>query len=407
MSYICFSNAGEIDPRLITVMGTNVKAHADAIGTFGTGLKYAIAIVLRLKGEITIHTGKGVLTFDIVRDSIRGKEFEFILMNGHGSEACAADDRILGFTTELGKLWQPWMAYRELYCNARDELGCAKLVEEIGEPKAGFTRIYVDCEELLATHNAPESWLLPDNMAPLEANSAFQAYPSLGNGAYYYRGIKVGKFSNAPMFTYNILQHMNLTEDRTLSEHQVDFAIKYGALEHSASKAFLKRLFLASKEEGIHEAAFRYEPWYTPNPIALDVLRELRQTKRALLSPSLNAIAEQYLPQEDPTAVALTRLQQATFDRACGFLTKLGFHLQHEVVFVETLGSQWISGLAQKERIYIPISTFGKGTKFLASTLLEEHLHLTQGLADESRELQDWLFDKVVSMGEELLGEPL
>ena len=38
---IVFENAGEIDPRLFALIGVNVKESENAIGFFGTGLKYA------------------------------------------------------------------------------------------------------------------------------------------------------------------------------------------------------------------------------------------------------------------------------------------------------------------------------------------------------------------------------
>ncbi|MDP9645853.1 hypothetical protein J2793_001286, partial [Paraburkholderia caledonica] len=47
------------------------------------------------------------------------------------------------------------------------------------------------------------------------------------------------------------------------------------------------------------------------------------------------------------------------------------------------------------------------GTKQLASTLIEEYIHLRHGWKDMTRELQNFLFDKLVSVGEELVGEPL
>ena len=39
--------------------------------------------------------------------------------------------------------------------------------------------------------------------------------------------------------------------------------------------------------------------------------------------------------------------------------------------------------------------------------MLEEVCHLKYGYADESREFQNFLIDKLVSLGEEMEGEPL
>jgi hypothetical protein len=74
---------------------------------------------------------------------------------------------------------------------------------------------------------------------------------------------------------------------------------------------------------------------------------------------------------------------------------------------VESLGEGCL-GLAEGQTIYIAERVFHMGgTKQLASTLIEEYLHLRHGWKDLTRELQTFLFDKLVSVGEELVGEPL
>ncbi len=58
MSFVIFRNKGVIDPSSITTFGVSSKENPGAIGFFGTGLKYAIAILLREGCDITIHAGK-------------------------------------------------------------------------------------------------------------------------------------------------------------------------------------------------------------------------------------------------------------------------------------------------------------------------------------------------------------
>jgi len=47
------------------------------------------------------------------------------------------------------------------------------------------------------------------------------------------------------------------------------------------------------------------------------------------------------------------------------------------------------------------------GTKMIAATLLEEHIHLKLKLKDYTVNMQNYLFEKIISLGEELVGEPL
>lgn len=67
---IVFENEGEIDPQLIMLIGVNVKASDSAIGFFGTGLKYAIACLLRWGEEIEIQSGTSLAGVAIVEASL-------------------------------------------------------------------------------------------------------------------------------------------------------------------------------------------------------------------------------------------------------------------------------------------------------------------------------------------------
>src|SRR6185437_6468608 len=110
---VVFENRGEIDPIAIRTFGVSVKESENPIGFFGTGLKYALAILLRTKHRITIQSGERVLHVGTREAVVRGERFDLITLDGEP----------LGFTTQVGKTWAVWMAYRELYCNARDEGG--------------------------------------------------------------------------------------------------------------------------------------------------------------------------------------------------------------------------------------------------------------------------------------------
>lgn len=141
---IVFENAGEIDIDAITTFGVSVKVGENPIGFFGTGLKYAIAVLLRTDHKVSIWSGDRQLRFTTERREVRMKPFDFVLMR--------EGDRLtpMGFTTELGKTWKPWMAYRELYCNARDEGGSVYSVANPNaatDPRRGQTQIRVEGAE--------------------------------------------------------------------------------------------------------------------------------------------------------------------------------------------------------------------------------------------------------------------
>ena len=65
-------------------------------------------------------------------------------------------------------------------------------------------------------------------------------------------------------------------------------------------------------------------------------------------------------------------------------------------------------GLAHDDTIWLSERAFEiGGSKQLAATLIEEFLHLRHGWQDCTRELQNYLLEKLVSLGEELQGAPL
>src|SRR3990172_10357377 len=132
---VSFKNSGKIDPRCITIIGVSVKETENPIGYFGTGLKYAIAIILREGGQITIWRGLERFDFNTVNIEIRGESMKLIHMNG----------RELGFTTALGKHWKVWQAMREIYCNTVDENGISKEGEIL--PTEGTTTVCVTLPE--------------------------------------------------------------------------------------------------------------------------------------------------------------------------------------------------------------------------------------------------------------------
>lgn len=106
---IIFENLGEIDFRSISHFGINVKPGKSPIGFFGTGLKYAIAVLMRTGQKVTIYSGLSKCTIGTEESEFRGKNFNFI--------KATVDDNPsydIGFTTELGKMWPLWAAYREL-----------------------------------------------------------------------------------------------------------------------------------------------------------------------------------------------------------------------------------------------------------------------------------------------------
>ena len=94
-------------------------------------------------------------------------------------------------------------------------------------------------------------------------------------------------------------------------------------------------------------------------------------------------------------------------DKAISFLCKIDISAsQYPIKIVDSMG-EGIMGRAIEGTIYLSLLPFNMGTKQVASTLMEEWVHTRLGVKDFDYGMQNWLFDKILSMGEELSGAPL
>lgn len=217
---IVFENTGEIDIRLAMLIGVNVKESESAIGYFGTGLKYAIACLTRWEESITIQSGLAEFNFNSEPVSIRGKDFSLINLFSK------LDRAQLGFTTELGKNWQPWMVYRELWSNAHDE-PYARVYETSSKPvpSANVTRVIVSGSKIEQAHEDRSLFILDRVLSSaLAATSKLEIYPGPASGIFY-RGILVQALEKPSIFLYNITAQLHLTEDRTADRWSTDSII--------------------------------------------------------------------------------------------------------------------------------------------------------------------------------------
>lgn len=183
-----------------TTMGVSVK-DGKSIGKFGTGLKYAIAGILRLGGSVTAHIDGVSHEFTAKQSNIRGRDFQIIHCNG---APC-------GFTTELGKHWQPWQLFRELASNSLDEGG--EWTRDETSSDSARTVIQVRCREVEESEHA-EQVFLGKRKTLVESSCGATIYEG-PNRHYYYRGIRAGSFGCVAPVTVDVCSG-ELSEDRLL-----------------------------------------------------------------------------------------------------------------------------------------------------------------------------------------------
>lgn len=252
---IVFENSGEIDPRLISLIGVNVKESSTAIGYFGTGLKYAVACLSRWGETITIQSGLAEFTFDVEKAKIRNQSFDILVMRS------MVDQLQLGFTTELGKRWEPWVVYRELWCNAHDE-PTPRVYDAIKPPTpvAGLTRVIISGAKIEKAHNTRSEFIL-EGREPLHVLPGLEIYEGEGKRIFY-RGIAVQAPDKPSLYTYNILDQLYLTEDRTAGSWSTDPIIARG-LSQLKDAGIIDATLTAPSEK--LESRLDYDYVYSPS----------------------------------------------------------------------------------------------------------------------------------------------
>lgn len=385
MSIVSLTNAGLIPIEAVTTMGVSAKEGENPIGFFGTGLKYAVASLLRLGHKITIYRGLDRYDFASEPGEVRGKEFEFIRMTG------PEDTQRLGFTTHLGAKWEMWQVFRELYSNCLDEGG--ELSFAAVEPQEDHTTIQVRGDGFAEAARNKDRFFLSSK--PLFSGTFVDIHPNPSH-ALYYRGVMVAPLERHSRFTYNIKTTCDLTEDRTLKNPWMAAFYVAHTLQGCDDPDILEKALthIEGYEGGLDLSELE--------PRTAEIVLELCERRGiAEVLPRARKGAEAWAQREARVKeLPLSPRELVEVEDAKAFLARVGYPITAPIVFTETLGAD-VYGMAKDGRIYIARIALSRGGNFLIGTLLEEHLHLTHRFVDETRRFQDFLIDLVVKFAKD------
>ena len=398
---IYFDNPGIIPEEGFTTMGINVKLNDSPIGHFGTGLKIAIASILRLGGSIYILAGENCYEFDIIKKTVRDKEFDFVAMKTNEGEMVP-----LGYTTELGKNWEPWMVMRELESNCRDEGGkSGKGAGPAHSPDR--TKIVVVCPVVERAYENIEQYFITG--FPIAGNAHIEFYRG-ASSSYFLRGIKVGSFTGDFPVTVNLLNnHSNrLTEDRTLSSY-VAMNDLGAHLPEIADKAFLRELFQDDNigPNTLFDSIDFDQMFNSPSNEWREVLKEVHQRSPMRLSINLvmSLIKDGVLEGGARwKKLKMTETDKKMIEKAKEYVVNLGYDADDVMpleIYKTELGEDTVAIYdVVTDGIYISPAAFDLGQKYVCTTLHEEFLHKRYRLHDCSRNLQNHLFDRLATIME-------
>ena len=389
---LTFSNPGHLDPQLISTFGISAKPNTtNPIGWFGTGLKYAVARIIASGGTLTIHLGSTKLDFAAEETTIRGIQANIIVMRTSTSDITGLTcDTLqnLAFTTDLGKNWQPWMVYRELWSNCMDEGG---QVQE-GLPAyldPSHTYICVDWPNLDLAHAERHTFILDRQNLAWE-NADLQIFPGQAS-AVFYRGIKVLDLPKNSACTYNILAKQQLTEDRTLAAWDARYVVQNAVAKCSVEYLAQTVLFA---ELPLWEAEFDYS-WVD------DFSQTFRKVLASVEAHRANRTAARrvrslYAEDFAPAAVPATPEQLEAVDRFPAMLVRLGISYL-PVPWEQVLFGELESGDYQLI-----------GQTLYLSTKLTDQVQIVENMLGEFFNKQPWNGVKALTVCTYLgLGEPL
>jgi len=395
---LIFHNPGEIDIRGACIAGLSAKDSKSPIGYFGTGLKYAIASILRWGGEVTIYSGTTRYNFEAAELPFRGQTFNQVYMNGAE----------LGFTTEYGKDWEPWQVFRELYSNARDESGDVMLASGIMCCQGETAILVSGVPDLETCYLSRDEIILPEDKHWNEETPDLQF--SLSPSAHlYYRGVRVK--DTRCHYTWNFRKDIKLTENRTIDD-------LWGP--QTTVRNFIRK---DCKDETVIEQMLHltldFDPTFEGG--AMQFLTGGGLT-RASTSPTFQAVALR-LYRRDPRkwkelqnlclelepalsdlgAVVLSKREEAMLAKAKELVALFGFaeEISTIPITVKDLGPSTL-GLYKSGKIYLSNKLFDQGTKQLVATLYEECYHHRTAQQDCTYSMQTDLFNIIISLNEEV-----
>lgn len=375
---IIFHNPGELDLEAVRLMGASVKK-AGSFGRFGTGLKYAIATVLRGGGSLRLFIGERSFTFDTRPVSLKGEDFEEVCLIEE-VEGFPATGLELGFTTALGKDWEPWMAVRELACNARDEGGTFTLWQDPNWDSCGEgTEIALDWPEIEASWDETlKELFVPDDLSPLAEVEGVLIHP--GESQFiYHRGVRVMKLPKKAAFTYNIIGPVDLTEDRTAKyAFIVEENVRRALFECEDPEVIAGSL--STKDSWEQSIKWEEDNWRKPSPgvLWLETVALLRAKGTSLPDTAKKLFLTHRAVKEAVSSGGYYRDKTpAALSMALEYLASFGVELGEESLYIADELPGDVMTMASGGRIYLAEATKRMRPHLLARELLTRHFELT------------------------------
>lgn len=410
MKYLKIQNDGELDIRLVALMGGTTKAKDKyKIGQFGTGLKYTLAFLFRNNIDFKIFVGENEVEISLDKEEIKGETFEIICINGNRTS----------ITTKMGEDWAAWMIVRELWCNALDEGNALKELTETVAGEEGKTTFFI--QEDLQIRNVLKEWdkYFIHDEEPIFQNSIYKIYPGGNKLRLYKQGVLIHEDDSAPaVFAYDILNAdiNELREFKGMPRYEMAHAL--ASMDCKATRIFLDSLTDEKAESRMdwnwyqkYSAGWK-EAIGSGKIITQKTLDELKARGAHpdelsliivpkglydMLCKQFEGIGATYVASmigdfyEDYDEKVESKIKQGlTILEACGY----DFHPELEFIYGYFEDKTTLAQVDIKsKKVYISKAFIQKPLFTIVSMLVEENEHFNTGLSDETRAFQQHFID--------------
>lgn len=411
MKYLKIQNAGELDVRLVALMGGTTKSKDTfKIGQWGSGLKYSLAWLLKNNLSFKMFIGDEEVQVGTETEIIRDESFEIITIDGKRTSV----------TTQMGgDAWSAWMIVRELWCNALDE-GCEyRSIETECLGESGKTTFYVQL-----TPDIKKVWDNWNNyfvhgVEPIFSNSLFAIYPGGQSLRFYKNGVLIMEDESVKgLFAYDI-KHADINELRQYTSSK-EYPIVQ-SLANANSKVI--EYFLENITDEFYEGKMSYD-WYTSfssswketlgtsKLIHRDIINQMIGRGIQVDMSSMVVVPEnvyKFLTKQFEGVGALRLADKVNefyeiFDAECelkiktalGILESCNYFIHPELKFIYgVFGDKrvWAKVSTDSKEIMISECIKNKSTFDIVSTLIEENEHFNTGFGDCSRPFQQHFID--------------
>lgn len=212
LGYLEFKNKGEVPINAFKLLGASSKrGDATKIGYFGTGLKYALAVLLRESINFKVFSGTNEIVIGTRKTNFLDQKVTVITVNGEKTS----------ITIEAGINWEPWFAIREIYSNNLDEDGTMKLSSEV-QPEHGYTKIYIEQGEALKDLTDNWSNYFSNNRTVIFESDKHNVLHKAGDESFtvFRKGIRAYRNRQKSLFDYDV-KTLQINESR-VAEHDFE-----------------------------------------------------------------------------------------------------------------------------------------------------------------------------------------